>query len=77
LSVELAVVGWLLFAMFAVPGLVSGRRLAALGGLLVGAGSIVVAVLRLAVVSCEAFDRDANQGCTSPDSEPGSRSRWR
>ena len=67
LAVEVPVAGGLFFVAFAVPALLVRPRLAALGGLLNGAGSALVLVLKLAVASCDTFDRQPGQGCTSPD----------
>jgi uncharacterized membrane protein len=69
LSLELPLVGWVLFVAFAAVALLAGPRLAGLGGLLIGTGTIVLALVTVADARCRQSN-GPGEGCTPPDMTP-------
>jgi hypothetical protein len=63
-------IGWLIIVAFALPALVVGPRVAALGGLLGGVGSTWIVLLVRSSLECRAFDEVPGQGCVDPDLAP-------
>jgi hypothetical protein len=64
--VYFAIVGAVLVVGFAI-GAAIGRSLAAIGGLLFGAGGVMILMLALANWRCTQDNARANEGCSSPD----------
>jgi uncharacterized membrane protein len=64
--VYFAIVGAVLIVGFAI-GAAVGRSLAAIGGLLLGAGGVMILMLGLANWQCAQDNARANEGCTPPD----------
>ena len=64
------VAGAAIALLFAIVVRVKGSGQAAAGGFGVGAGASLLALLVRAIVACEAFDAEPNQGCTAPDLGP-------
>ncbi|HEX2756314.1 MAG TPA: hypothetical protein VHM48_12670 [Candidatus Limnocylindrales bacterium] len=60
------VVGAVLFVAFAVPAAI-GRSLAAIGGLLVGSGAVMLLMIALANWNCAGLFAGNDSGCTPPD----------
>jgi hypothetical protein len=59
--------GLLVALGFAIPALISRRRVAAASGLLVGAGAAWLALIALAALRCQAFDARPGQECSTGD----------
>lgn len=69
LALTLPTVGWLIAIAFAIGGLVSRARVAALGGLGFGLGAAWLAVLGQSIVACRSFT-GPGRACTEPDLTP-------
>jgi hypothetical protein len=67
-SLEIPTLGWLVIAAFVVPAVIGGRRLASIGGLLVGIGGVWIALLGRIALTCQATGDEL--GCHAPDLEP-------
>jgi hypothetical protein len=66
-TLEIPSLGWVLVFAFAVPAAISGPRLAAIGGLLVGLGGVWLALLGRVALTCTATGDEL--GCQSPGIE--------
>jgi hypothetical protein len=66
-TLEIPSLGWPLVVAFAIPALVAGPRLAAIGGLLSGLGTIWVVLLGRVALTCRAPDGEI--GCSAPGIE--------
>jgi hypothetical protein len=60
-------IGAVLFALFAIPALVSRHRAGAISGLLLGLPAAWLTLVAVANARCSAFDAAPNQGCVAPD----------
>ena len=67
-TLEIPSLGWLLVVAFAVPAAISGPRLAAIGGLVVGLGGVWLALLGRVALTCTATGDEL--GCHAPGIEP-------
>jgi hypothetical protein len=65
---ELPPIGWGLAAAFVVGGLISKRRLAAIGGLVTGVGTAWTVLLGRVALTCQATGDEL--GCHAPGIEP-------
>ena len=70
LLAALPAVGLFLVIAFAVGAFISQGRLAALGGLLVGASATWLFVIGMATARCAAFDAQPGQECVMADLGP-------
>jgi hypothetical protein len=66
-TLEIPSLGWLLVIAFALPAAISGPRLAAIGGLLIGLGGVWLALLGRVALTCTATGDEL--GCQSPGIE--------
>jgi hypothetical protein len=69
LALTLPTVGWGIGAAFVVGALLSSARVAALGGLAVGAGAAWLVLLGQSVAACREFDGPGRE-CIEPDLTP-------
>jgi len=61
------VLGMLLVLAFAILAAIGRRSMAAIGGLLLGAGAILLMIIALANVNCTGLFAHENDACTAPD----------
>jgi hypothetical protein len=59
-------VGAVLFVAFAIPAAI-GRSLAAIAGLLVGSGGVMLMMIALANANCTGLSGGSGDGCIPPD----------
>jgi hypothetical protein len=67
-ALELPTVGWVVILAFAVPALVVGPRIAAIGGLLTGIGMTWALLFGRMALACQATGEES--GCDAPDLTP-------
>ena len=66
-TLELPSLGWLLVIVFAIPAAIVGTRIAALGGLFTGLGTVWLVLLGRVALTCQAPDGEI--GCQAPGIE--------
>jgi hypothetical protein len=67
-TLEFPTLGWLLVIVFGILAAILGPRIAAIGGLLTGLGSIWLVLLGHVAISCQATGNEL--GCHAPDITP-------
>lgn len=67
LALELPTLGYLIVILFAIPAAIRGPRLAAIGGLLTGFGTVWLLLLGRVALACQAPDGEI--GCHAPGIE--------
>jgi hypothetical protein len=67
-TLEFPTLGWLLVIVFAILAAILGPRIAAIGGLLTGLGSIWLVLLGHVAISCQATGNEL--GCHAPEIAP-------
>jgi hypothetical protein len=67
-TLEIPTLGWLLVVVFAIPALIVGPRVAAIGGLFTGLGGVWLALLGRVALTCQATGDEL--GCHAPGIEP-------
>jgi hypothetical protein len=67
-TLEIPTLGWLLVVVFAIPALIVGPRVAAIGGVLTGLGGVWLVLLGRVALTCQAAGDEL--GCQAPGIEP-------
>ena len=67
-TLEIPTLGWLLVIAFAIPAVVGRSRLAAIGGLLTGLGTVWLLLLGRVALTCRA-EAPNGIGCSAPGIE--------